>query len=518
VGSLLELLEDVAGELPPDLIRGAVHHSEGELWWPNEGPQCEAFDSLADELLYGGEAGGGKTDLLLGLAITAHSRSLILRRVNKEVDGLAVRAEEIIGSRQGYNSSKNIWRLGASRIIMFGGCEHLNDRRKYQGIPKDLVAFDELANFLEEQYTFIIAWARSTVKGQRVRVVAASNPPVTPEGMWIVKRWAPWLDPNHPNPALAGELRWFTTIDGEDTEVDGPGAVVIDGKPYLDKRGKPIYPKSRSYIPASLGDNPDLAKTDYGATLAGLPGPLRAALMEGDFSRGLADDDWQVIPTAWIDAAIARWQPQCNLDMQVMGVDIAQGGDDSTVIARRHGQWFDKLLTWKGVETRDGPAVASLVLMYRRKSCEVALDCGGGWGQSAYDHLSQDFQPKKFVGSMEGPGRSREGLKFRNLRAAAWWRMREVLDPHYGSMVALPPDNELRADLASCKWQATTSGILIEDKKDIKKRLGRSPDRGDAVVIANWFSGPLDDPRIASSSLTRGLSNRANVGARRHFR
>src|SRR6478752_6567613 len=45
--------------------------------------------------------------------------------------------------------------------------------------------------------------------------------------------WGPWLDRTHPNPAKPGELRWFTTINGEDREVDGPGPHMIDGQPVM---------------------------------------------------------------------------------------------------------------------------------------------------------------------------------------------------------------------------------------------------------------------------------------------
>jgi hypothetical protein len=59
-------------------------------------------------------------------------------------------------------------------------------------------------------------------------VIVASNPPTTPEGLWVVKYWGPWLDQTHPNPAEPGALRWFTTVAGEDREVDGPGPHMID--------------------------------------------------------------------------------------------------------------------------------------------------------------------------------------------------------------------------------------------------------------------------------------------------
>ena len=81
------------------------------------------------------------------------------------------------------------------------------------------------------------------------RVLVTSNPPTTADGLWVVKYWAPWLDRNHPNPAKPGELRWFTTINGEDQEVDGPGPHIMDGEQ--------IYARSRTFIRATLSDNPD---------------------------------------------------------------------------------------------------------------------------------------------------------------------------------------------------------------------------------------------------------------------
>ena len=63
-------------------------------WVPNPGPQTQAFVCKADELFYGGEAGGGKTDLGIGLALTEHKRSLLLRRINKDAVKIKPRIEE----------------------------------------------------------------------------------------------------------------------------------------------------------------------------------------------------------------------------------------------------------------------------------------------------------------------------------------------------------------------------------------------------------------------------------------
>lgn len=139
------------------------------------------------------------------------------------------------------------------------------------------------------------------------------------------------MDPTHPNPARPGELRWLTTIGREDREVDRPGPHVIHGE------SEPVFARSRSYLPTSLADNPDLARSGYGSVLAGLPEELRRAYRDGDFSVGLRGADFRVIPTAWVTAAQARWKPD-GLAMTVMALDPAGGGRDSAEIARRHSR------------------------------------------------------------------------------------------------------------------------------------------------------------------------------------
>lgn len=451
------------------------------------------------------------SDLLLGTALSRHRRSLILRRLNAEVDGLIDRMVEIVGHTKGLkrNPPAN-WRF-PNQVILFGGCQYLEDRKKYQGQPKDLIAFDELPNFLEAQYTFIIAWARTTFPNQRVRVIGAGNPPTTPEGMWVIRRWAPWLDKNHPNPALPGELRWFTTIDGQDVEVDGPGPVMIDGEPLLDGKGSPILPKSRTFIPAELDDNPDLAETGYAATLAGLPAELRAAMHGGDFSSTQSNDAFQLIPGEWIDLAFARWDESGrNTPMNVLSVDIAEGGVDNTVFQPRHGSWYDRQSVYPGKMTPDGSTTASLAIKHSRNGCEIIIDMGGGWGGSTRDHLKQFTTPTLYNGAEVEAAkgmRDRTGtLKFYNVRAAAHWSLREALDPEYGSHIAICPDPELKADLVSIHWKLTARGIQIEEKADIKARIGRSPDRSDALVMAHYAKGKTNGERIGIANLQRAAT------------
>lgn len=448
-------------------------------------PQQLALDSNADELFYGGAAGGGKTDLLIGTALTQHHRSIIFRREFKQLAAIEERATAILGSREGYNGTTHIWRLPkragdtAARVMRFGACQHPGDEMSYQGQPHDLIGFDEITHFHESQYRFLKGWNRTTEQGLRCRVIAAGNPPTDSDGDWVIAYWGPWLDPEHPRPARPGELRWYAVVNGADIEVE-------DGAPF-EWGGETITPKSRTFIPSSIDDNPFLTSTGYKATLQALPEPLRSQMLKGSFEAGREDDPWQVIPTDWVKAAQERWKNRARpkTPMTTLGVDPARGGRDETVLIARHDDWFAEPVARPGAETPDGPAVAALAVATLRDGGCVIVDVIG-IGSSVYDHLEGNGVPCMAFNSAErSEGRDRSGsLGFFNKRAEWWWRMREALDPAYGEDLCLPPDSQLRADLCAPRWRLAPRGIQVESKEDIVARIGRSPDRGDAAIYA----------------------------------
>jgi hypothetical protein len=150
------------------------------------GTSDASFLCEADELFYGGEAGGGKTDLGIGLALTEHKRSLLLRRINKDAVKIKPRIEEILGRDTGYNGQLQRWRLG-ERQIDIAGCEQESDEQRFKGDPHNLIIFDEGSVF--SNLNTVSLSNRSTNPKQRCRVIVASNPPTTPEGLWVVKYW-----------------------------------------------------------------------------------------------------------------------------------------------------------------------------------------------------------------------------------------------------------------------------------------------------------------------------------------
>jgi len=458
---------------------------------PNPGPQTEAYFSKADVLLYGGSAGGGKTALINGLALSAHKKSHIFRRKYADLSAISDDLRKMYGSQKGFTKMPRPKMVtDDDRVIEFGACQYLGDEQAWQGQAADLKAFDEVTQFLEEQVRYIITWNRTVDLDQRCRVIFASNPPTSSDGDWIIPFFGPWLDPSHPNPAKSGELRWFVTDpDGNDHEVP-------DATPYqFPGTQSPVQPKSRTFIQAKLEDNPYLVRTDYAATLDALPEPLRSAMRDGNFMLSRKDDDWQVIPSDWVRQAQARWKPEPppNVPMSAISADLAQGGADSNVMAMRYDYYFPHLIEIPGKKTPLGTDMAGPIAQYRRDAADVVIDVGGGYGGSCYKSLKDNEIPVfGYNGAKKSAGRSRDGrLKFINFRAQTYWQFREALDPSQpgGAKVALPPDNELFNDLTAPTYSIQSNGIKIESKVDIKKRIGRSTDKGDAVIMA-WCRGP----------------------------
>lgn len=493
ISQLFSLAESLAESMDPDQAQQFLQVAQLLQWTPLAGPQSMAYLSQADELFFGGKAGAGKSDLILGLGFTQHHKTLVLRREATQLQEITSRLRELLKPGDKFRGSGygGVCTTHDGRTIELAGCEHEADKQKYKGRAHDLKAWDEVVDFPESVYLFVNGWNRTTRPGQRCRVVCASNPPTTAEGEWVIRRWRAWLDVSCGNRAAPGELRWYTTIDGKEQEF-------VDGSPVHHKK-ETYYPRSRTFIP---GDMIELLRaTGYANTLATLPEPLRSIYLKGDFGASKQDDRWQLIPSRWVDLANERWvrrQEAGKLsELTALGVDVARQGNDATILAPRHHLTIQPLIKRKGIDTPDGQSVVNLIITAGGGGESVRTNIDAiGVGASTYDVacvMKLNTTPIVVSRSTSWKDPKIPQLKFANLRAAMMWNVRVLLDPEGGdddSRLALPPDPELAADLCAPRYEMRTSGIAVESKDDIRERIGRSTDAGDAVGLACWCPEP----------------------------
>ena len=502
---ILERVSDLDPEQRKALEMDVLSSQKSMKWIPNPGPQSEAYLSGADVLLYGGQAGGGKTHLELGWAINEAESGIIFRRERTQTDGLEKEGKVIIGQEARFNGQDIEWTWPTGKTLKLAGMKDPDSWIDHAGRERDYMGFDEAGEFLESQIAQIIAWLRAP-PGKRTRVVLGSNPPRTTDGLWLLKWFAPWLDDKFVNPAMPGELRWGIYItkagEGQMVWVEAAGEYEFEGEKYI--------AKSYTFIPASLHDNPYRNTPEYRAQLQSLPEPLRSQLLYGKFTAGLKDAENQCIPTEWVQAAMNRWKPEkpINIPMCAIGVDCSGGGDDQMVQAQRWDGWFAPLIKTDGKEIpsdKAGSYAAGLVLSNRLNRALVIVDMGGGYGGPLYEHLkANDIEVVGYKGAESTNRLSVEGrLHFINKRSAAYWQFREALDPNQpgGSPISLPNDRRLLAGLTAPTFEVTPGGIKVEPKVKydtkgkvvggVKAKLGFSPDEADAVVMA-WWDGPKE--------------------------
>lgn len=244
--------------------------SETAPEWRPFPAQVPFLATVAREALYGGAAGGGKTDALVvgALAHVHHPKftAIIFRRTFPELEGkvIPVSKEWYPASGGVYNGSKHSWAFPSGARVMFAHLQHEDDVLQYQGHEFQYIGFDELTHFTEKQYVYLLSRLRTTA-GIPLEVRSGSNPG-GPGHDWVFKRWAPWLDRNRevPGPhADPGEvLRFDNTKDGEVWAESGRF--------------------SRVFFPAYAKDNPYLNE-DYVHNLMGQDAVTRAQLIDGDW-------------------------------------------------------------------------------------------------------------------------------------------------------------------------------------------------------------------------------------------
>lgn len=234
------------------------------IWKPQK--KQKMFMSRSEyECLYGGAAGGGKSDSLLIEALRQvripHYRAIIFRRTHPQLSELIDRSNELypkIFPGCKYNRSSKCWTFKSGAKIYFGSMQYEEDRINYQGKRYDFIAFDELTHFTWNQYSYMFSRNRPSGPGTRVYMRASTNPGGVGHG-WVKERFITAAPP-------------MTPIETEMNVIDP------DGNEISVKR-------KRVFVPSSVFDNEILLKNDpnYLANLSLLPEAERQALLYGSW-------------------------------------------------------------------------------------------------------------------------------------------------------------------------------------------------------------------------------------------
>lgn len=205
----------------------------------------------------------------------------------------------------------------------------------------------------------------------------------------------------------------------------------------------------------------------------------------GEFA---ASEEEGVIPLAWVEAANRRWEEWVDGGkvlpgvLDAVGVDVARSGSDKTVLALRYGHIITELRRYSKEDTMQttGRVVAALA-----KGGRAVVDVIGV-GAGVVDRLREQGKDVLAFNAGEKTNmRDKSGeLAFADKRSAAWWSLREKLE---SEPIALPPDDTLTGDLVAPHWGVRSGGaVKVESKDEIRARIGRSTDDGDAVIQAFW--------------------------------
>lgn len=235
------------------------------------------------EVLYGGAAGGGKSDALLMAALeyvhVPGYSAIVFRRTFADLalpGAIMDRARSWLQGRARWNEQAKRFTFPSGATLQFGYLEHEADRYRYQGAEFQFIAFDELTQFPESVYSYLLSRLRRTAQsGVPLRMRGATNPGGV-GNEWVMKRF-----------------------------------------PIPDE-GMPILPVSvsdetgRVFIPAGLADNPHLDRESYERNLSELSEVDRRQLLDGDWhaARGkfFSDYDRDRHVVLAFDPPVSSWR------------------------------------------------------------------------------------------------------------------------------------------------------------------------------------------------------------------
>jgi predicted phage terminase large subunit-like protein len=288
---------------------------------PQSGPQETFLTSVADIAIYGGAAGGGKTWALLldpmrWVKEYPDFGGVIFRRTSPEITkegGLWDESMKLYPPAVPKIGTLD-WRFRSGANIGFGHLQHEDDKFKWHGAQICYLGFDELTRFTESQFWYMLSRNRSGC-GVRPYVRATCNP----EPGWVAELIAWWIDDEgFPIPERAGVLRWFARVDNL--------LHWFDSRADALRQFPDIPPKSLTFIPAKLSDNPALTSKDPGylANLLAQPYIEQQRLLHGNWLVSSDGGEW---PASYFTSSIWFDDWPKDIAIRTLGLDPSKGKD-----------------------------------------------------------------------------------------------------------------------------------------------------------------------------------------------
>jgi hypothetical protein len=327
-------------------------------------------------------------------------------------------------------------------------------------------------------------WVRLTTNGAMIRCYGADNPDamrgVRLDGVVLdeVAQMDPEVWDDVIQPALSDRLGWALFIGT-------PNGINLFSQLYFGAAGKVDWFAARYTVYDTDALNPVEVER------------LRNEMSETSFAReylcdfSAAGTD-QLISLTDVEQAAQRHiaLPDYDFAARVIGVDPARFGDDKSVIVKRQGRYCHKPIEHHKV---DNMTLAALVAEEIRTWRPDAVFVDEGNGGGVIDRLRQlqhDVIGVHFGGKASRP-------RYINKRTEMWFEVRDWL----ASGGVIPNHIQLKQDLATPTYKFTTGQDVyaLESKDEIKKRIGRSPDLGDALALT--FAFPVQRDLLKASGV-----------------